>query len=126
MPSSNPDLTTNLQLPSPKPSDPPDVPGDIKALADKIDSWAASQPKIWGGVVSATFDANGNWTWTHGLSWAPVAVVAVPRVSTQFPTALVINVRTDSGMTSSVIFRALTSSGPYQGDVGLHVIATRP
>jgi len=37
MPSSNPDRTPVLGLPSPKPADPPDVPGDIKALAEAID-----------------------------------------------------------------------------------------
>ena len=37
MPSSNPDLTAHMKLPSPKPADPPDVPGDVKALADAIE-----------------------------------------------------------------------------------------
>jgi hypothetical protein len=38
MPSPNPNLTVNYHLPSPKPSDPPDIPGDIKALADAVDA----------------------------------------------------------------------------------------
>jgi hypothetical protein len=38
MPSPNPNLTATFHLPSPKPSDPPDIPGDIKALADAVDA----------------------------------------------------------------------------------------
>ena len=37
MPSANPDRTPRWALPSPVPSDPPDVPGDMKALADRLD-----------------------------------------------------------------------------------------
>ena len=37
MPSSNPDRTPKFALPSPKPSDPPDVPGDMAALTARLE-----------------------------------------------------------------------------------------
>jgi hypothetical protein len=49
MPSANPDLTAIHQLPTPTPPDPPDIPGDMKALADKIDPLI---PRIYNGQGS--------------------------------------------------------------------------
>lgn len=43
MPSPNPDLTATLKLPSPTPPDPPDIPGDIKALTERLEELLARQ-----------------------------------------------------------------------------------
>ena len=70
MPSASPDLTTRYQLPSPKPADPPDVPGDVKALADRLD---AVIPFMKNGMFSGQTNADGGITVTHGLGVAPAA-----------------------------------------------------
>ena len=72
MASANPDLTTIFQIPSPTPPDPPDVPGDMKALADRVD---AIIPRIKSGMTDVSINASGDATITHGLGVQPDAVV---------------------------------------------------
>ena len=59
MASPTPDRSAALNLPSPKPLDPPDVPGDVKALADAIDT------AVQGGTVGVP---------VSGLTWASIPV----------------------------------------------------
>lgn len=115
--------TTNFTFPYPEPADPPDVPKDIKALADALDTFLLARPKTWGGVVNASFDANGNYTWTHNLGWTPAAISAHAEVAAGFTSPITIHVRSDSNLTTEVIFRALTPSGNFTQPVKLFVVA---
>lgn len=90
MASTNPDLTPNRQLPSPKPSDSPDVPGDIKALADKLDTdlHALFTPNnyVWAWEGPLTFGASGAGV-THGQGKDAVTALGMV-VAGSFPLVL--------------------------------------
>lgn len=104
MPSSNPDLTTRFRLPTPKPSDPPDIPGDMKALADEVDRWLFSF-SLWTWKGTASFN-NGEWSVSHGKTGEPVWAGITLRDAT---TPLVLSWKDVAG-TSTLDFRAWVSN----------------
>lgn len=63
MPSQNPDLTPRFKLPSPVPADPPDIPGDIKALTTVLDSLLGvdAHQRYIGNDLSFTYSGYGTW-----------------------------------------------------------------
>ncbi len=71
MASPNPDHTPLLQLPSPTPPDPPDVPGDIKALAEAVESaLVALQVKVFTfGDTTRKPISGTSFTTAYTTSW---------------------------------------------------------
>ena len=76
MASTSPDLTQYFDLPSPVPSDPPDVPGDIKALAEKIDLilHQLDSPSMVGSVTAPA-------PWTGSVTYRRVGHVVMASIS---------------------------------------------
>ena len=104
MPSSNPTLTTKFKLPSPKPADPPDIPGDIKALADKVDTLLFPF-KVWVWEGTAAFN-NGEFSVSHTMgAEAKWVGVTVNDASTAISTAYV-----DKTGSSTIDVRAWVSA----------------
>ena len=60
MPSTQPDLTPVYHLPSPVPADPPDVPGDMKALTGRLEQVLLGVDKVFHFLGEATTNANGD------------------------------------------------------------------
>ena len=74
MPSANPDLSSDLKLPSPLPADPPDIPGDLKALADAIDT-AVQFGQVTATVSNANQSGDVTVTYSHPYAAPPAVLV---------------------------------------------------
>ncbi len=122
MSSANPDRTPILNLPSPTPADPPDVPGDIKALADAIDPLGTRVATLETGVVYVRKFFNGNIT-TNGFGefgiqtgFQPVAV-SVIGTQADYPNAFVLI----SMGTDQVKVKAVALDGTPRGNTQIAV-----
>ena len=104
MASANPGLTSKFSLPYPKPADPPDIPGDIQALADKVDALLIPF-KVWTWEGTAAFNS-GEFSVSHTMGAEAVWVgVTVHDASTAIATAYV-----DKAGFSTIDVRAWTAS----------------
>jgi hypothetical protein len=115
--------TPTFGFPYPESSDPPDGPAQMQSLAESIDSTIVTRDVVRAAQVGASFDANGHYTWTHGLGFTPAAVTVTPEVGQAFNGAVTVMVRDDSNLPTQVIFKAYTPAGPFTQPMVLHVIA---
>ena len=129
MPSPNPDLTTPFDLPSPKPADPPDIPGDIKALAEAVNSLLAHRPAFAVGETSVTFASNGTGTLTPApaLGFVPDGVIVAPVISAAFVHLIGVYVtsHTQGGFQLKAKYHPTAQSNvsDYQGSITIQWVA---
>ena len=124
MPSANPDLTPNLHLPSPVAADPPDVPGDIKALADRLDAILNRYlQRVQHGAAGVPIVAGQSWasiniTFPHPFTGVPgVTASAFADSAYKGPfIASVYNI-TATGFTLAAGFRDWQAIGPRTAQV---------